>query len=264
MPNPSEHRLEWNEPTPTQEEILEFLETPPPDRDPRHPYHDPDTSMWLETLFEHVPTVWHNRETHMGLVSTRWPNVTFTLTVENEEEPIPTREYYRNGMVQTAPGTLTFPPFDPEKLNPTGATHSEPADATETPEPADRTPDEERQTYVDWHTPEPTIQQVLLTITALRVGPPTSRRAHQEALDLCRSQLFYDQPHQWPDRQPHLLTLSAIWPQVTFQVTCQNPEDPDDTWMEYYRQGMVQHAPHHEGYAEFNPAELRDPTAPVS
>ena len=39
----------------------------------------------------------------MRLVSARCPNVTFTLMVENEEDPIPTRKYYPKGMVQTTP-----------------------------------------------------------------------------------------------------------------------------------------------------------------
>lgn len=59
---------------------------------------------------------WYDHEKDMRRLSVMFPDVTFELCGEGEEQGDSWKEYYRNGKMQRCQATITFPPFDESKL----------------------------------------------------------------------------------------------------------------------------------------------------
>ena len=111
------HRLSWEESYPDLEDVTAALEY-------AGDYYPAEAAAILGS----EPHSWHNRQRHMGKLSTAFPKTVFTLDVTPEAQdaptgeagldtPAPFREYYRNGLVQAA-GSLNPPGFNPDEFNP--------------------------------------------------------------------------------------------------------------------------------------------------
>lgn len=77
-----------------------------------------------------------DEEANMARLSAAFPEVLFTLSGSGEEETDLWRSYYRGGLVQHAPAEISYPEFDPAKLeapDSVSSTHFDVAD-TDTPE----------------------------------------------------------------------------------------------------------------------------------
>ncbi len=61
---------------------------------------------------------WKKHQAEMAVISRKFPNVTFTLTIDGEDENDLRREYHQNGMVHAVEGEIFFPGFDPDRLVP--------------------------------------------------------------------------------------------------------------------------------------------------
>lgn len=61
-------------------------------------------------------TKWYEHEEEMLAVSRKYPSVLFTLQGQGEEADDLWRKYFYDGKVQRTEAVITFPPFDPLKL----------------------------------------------------------------------------------------------------------------------------------------------------
>ena len=59
---------------------------------------------------------WYSWVNHMKAFSEKWPDVTFTLSGDGEDDGDIWRAYFQGGKMQSAKAKVVYEKFDPEKL----------------------------------------------------------------------------------------------------------------------------------------------------
>ena len=108
--------LSWDETSPTKEELAQALAENIDGSTPGQQDYEDVTSDWMEMLEgDRTETRWESHEKDIAKISRMWPRTLFMLSMRGEQCESH-QDYFLNGMVQTVPGKIIFPPFQPEHL----------------------------------------------------------------------------------------------------------------------------------------------------
>ena len=108
--------LSWDETSPTKEELAQALAENIDGSTPGQQDYEDVTSDWMEMLEGDITeNRWESHEKDIAKNSRMWPGTLFMLSMHGEQCESH-QDYFLNGMVQTVPGEIIFPPFQPERL----------------------------------------------------------------------------------------------------------------------------------------------------
>ena len=110
------YSLSWDETSPTKEELTQALAENIDGLTPGQQDYEDVTSEWMEMLEGDITeNRWESHEKDIAKISRIWPETLFMLSMCGEQGERH-QDYFLNGMVQTVPGEIIFPPFQPERL----------------------------------------------------------------------------------------------------------------------------------------------------
>ena len=111
----------------------------------------------------------------------------------------------------------------------------------------------------------PSLEEIARTLSLTEPTPldqtPDPRFNEPRTLDLLAHYwsdvLQGEEETTWYRHQANMVTISSLWPDVTFTLYLRG-EDPDDRWAEYYRNGKLQTSQAQITYDQFDPGWLTD------